>query len=372
MIGGAIVLVVILAVVIGMFVAGGAKSSNSNGSPVDEKASAAQRAAAYIEKKNAPLDSNKPTVTFTMSFTGDCCLGNDESFGYETRMPEYFDKYGATYFFQNVKSIFEADDYTVVDMEGTFTTRTTRNYETFAFKADPEYVDILTSGNVQAATLANNHSHDYGDGSYNDTWETLEKANIVPFGYDDIAYVDIKGVKVALIGMYELDEYLGIKENMLENIGKARENGATVIIMCAHWGEERMYVPDEIQVELAHEAIDAGVDLIVGCHPHRVQGIEEYNGKYIAYSMGNFCFAGNNAPADMDCYIFQQTFTVQGDKVELNDNVKVIPCSISSEEDTNNYQPTPATGEKAAGIMAKLADLNSQLAATYGVTTLAL
>lgn len=300
-------------------------------------------------------------TSFTISFTGDCTLGNDVNFGYDTRLPQYYDEYGPTYFFQNVKSIFDADDYTVVDMEGTLTTSEERNYEQFAFKADPEYVNILTYGNVQAATLANNHSHDYGDQSYTDTWNTLEQAGIVPFGYDDIAYVTINGAKVALIGMYELDEYLGIKDNMLQNIQKAKDAGSNVIIMFAHWGEEKMYVPDEIQVELGHAAIDAGVDLVVGCHPHRIQGIEEYNGRYIAYSMGNFCFGGNNAPSDMDCYIFQKTFTFKNGELQISDGYNVIPCSISSDDTMNNYQPTPATGDEYTRIMTKIEEYSAQI-----------
>lgn len=327
-----------------------------------EEIAAAEAAQKKAEaEKLAVADAALPAVSFTISFTGDCIIANGDNFAYEGSLPEQYDENGPSYFFQNVKSIFEEDDYTVVDMECTLTDSTDRTYEQFAFKADPSYVEILKRGDVQAGTLANNHTHDFGDQSYTDTWNALEGAGIVPFGYDDIAYVDIKGVKVALIGVYELDEYLGIMDNMLANIQKAKDNGATVTIVFQHWGEEKEYVPNTDQVTLGHAAIDAGADLVVGCHPHRVQGIEEYNGRYIAYSMGNFCFGGNRAPADMDCYIFQQTFTVRGRTVEVNDDINVIPCSISSVDGYNNYQPTPATGEEADRIMAKIDELSAQI-----------
>lgn len=327
----------------------------------EEKAAAAEAAAKAEAERQAAIDAAATPVSFTISFTGDNTLGNDINFGYEGRLPQYYDENGPHYFYENVKHIFDADDYTVVDMEGVLTTSDDRSGNFFAFKADPEYVEILKYGGVEAATLANNHSHDYYDDGYNDTWKTLESNGIVPFGYDDIAYVDIKGVKVALIGIYELDEYLGIMDNMLENIKKAKDNGAVLTIVFQHWGEEKMYVPDTDQVTLGHAAIDAGADLVIGCHPHRVQGIEKYNGRYIAYSMGNFCFGGNNAPADMDCYIFQQTFTVRGKTVEMNDNINVIPCSISSVDGYNNYQPTPATGEEADRIMAKIDEISQEI-----------
>src|SRR5699024_5535688 len=101
-------------------------------------------------------------------------------------------------------SIFDADDLTIVNMEGTLTEETARQDKTYAFKGPAEYAQILTSGGVEAANLANNHSHDYGDKSYTDTIETIEAAGIVSFGYDRTAVMDVNGIKVGLVGTYEL------------------------------------------------------------------------------------------------------------------------------------------------------------------------
>ena len=87
-------------------------------------------------------------VSLTVSMAGDCTLGKDEAFNYSTSLNAYYDMYGPTYFFQNVKSIFDADDLTVVNFEGTLTDSTERNGETFAFKAPAEYAEILTDGGV--------------------------------------------------------------------------------------------------------------------------------------------------------------------------------------------------------------------------------
>ena len=99
------------------------------------------------------------------------------------------------YFFQNVKEIFTAEDLTVANMEGTLTTSDARQEKTFAFKGDPSYTEILTRGGVEATNLANNHSHDYGDQSYEDTIQYLEAAGITTFGYDRTAVMDVKGIK---------------------------------------------------------------------------------------------------------------------------------------------------------------------------------
>lgn len=302
-------------------------------------------------------------VTFTVSFAGDCTLGTDESFDYATSLNARYEAEGdPAYFFRNVEGIFAADDLTVVNMEGTLTESTARQDKTFAFKGPADFAQVLVAGDVEAASMANNHSEDYGEQSYTDTVETLRAAGIQPFGYDDIAYLDVKGVKVALVGTYELAEHEGIEESMVANIQRARSEGAQVVLVYIHWGVEREYVPNEVQMQLGHAAIDAGADLVVGSHPHVIQGYEVYQGRYIVYSLGNFCFGGNSGPSDMDCMIFQQTFTVVDGQAQTDGAVNVIPCSISSESSYNNYQPTPAEGDEAERIMAKIEESSDAIA----------
>lgn len=310
-----------------------------------------------------PVSESAPTSTsLTISFAGDCTLGTDSSFDPSTSFNAvYNDVDDPAYFMKNVASIFGSDDYTVVNMEGTLTESDSRQDKTFAFKGPAEYTDILKSGNIEAASLANNHSHDYGDQSYTDTIEALDAAGITNFGYDRIAYADVKGIKVALIGTYMLAEGLDIKDEMVANINAAKSEGAQIIIVFTHWGIEKETVPGADQVELGHAAIDAGATIVVGSHPHVIQGYEKYNGRYIVYSLGNFCFGGNKNPSDKDCMIFQQTFTVTGNDVATDDSINVIPCSISSSSSSNNYQPTPAEGNETDRILAKIEESNESI-----------
>lgn len=102
---------------------------------------------------------------------------------------------------------------------------------------------------------------------------------------------------------------------------------------------------------------------MVGSHPHVVQGWEVYQGRYLVYSLGNFCFGGNTNPDDKDCLIFQQTFTVTGDEVAKNDDVDFIAASVSTETDRNTYQPVLAEGDEKARIDAKVQEAADRIAA---------
>lgn len=293
-------------------------------------------------------------ISLTLSVVGDCTLGTDEYFDYDTSLNAYYENYGADYFMANVKSIFSKDDLTIANFEGTLTESTEREDKQFAFKAPASYANILTAGSVEAVNTANNHSHDYGEESFNDTLKALDTANILHFCYDETAVTEVKDVKVGLVGIYELNDHLGREEQLKQNIAKVKQDGAQLIVVIFHWGNEKEEVPDENQKTLGHLAIDEGADLVCGHHPHVLQGIEEYKGKNIVYSLGNFCFGGNAYPSDMDTIIFQQTFTIDQNGVKDDNVTNIIPCSISSDSDYNNYQPTPAEGEEATRIMQKI------------------
>ena len=303
--------------------------------------------------------SHDTPVSLTVSVVGDCTLGTDENFDYSTSLNAYFENYGKEYFFQNVKSIFEADDLTIANNEGTFTDSYDREDKTFAFKAPASFAGIYSCSSVEAVNTANNHSHDYGEQSFQDTMDALDAEGVIHFGYDETAVMDIKGVKVGLVGIYELNDHLEREQQLKDNIAKVKEDGAELIIVIFHWGNEKETVPDSNQTTLGHLAIDLGADLVCGHHPHVLQGIEEYKGKNIVYSLGNFCFGGNSYPSDMDSMIFQQTFTITDNGVKEDNVTNIIPCSISSAYGYNNYQPTPAEGDEKTRIMEKIQERSS-------------
>lgn len=321
-------------------------------------------------QKASSESQNTDSVSLTLSVVGDCTLGTDETFDYDTSLNAYYENYGADYFLQNVKDIFSTDDLTIANFEGTLTDSDEREDKTFAFKAPASYASILTGGSVEAVNTANNHSHDYGDQSFDDTLAALDDAGIVHFGYDETAVMDVKGIKVGLVGIYELYDHLEREQQLKDNIAKVKADGAQLIVVIFHWGNETETVPDSSQTTLGRIAIDEGADLVCGHHPHVLQGIETYKGKNIVYSLGNFCFGGNSSPSDMDTMIYQQTFTIDADGVKKDNVTNIIPCSISSAayDGYNNYQPTPAEGDEATRILGKINERSSWISTAEGST----
>ena len=329
-----------------------------------------QTAATDSQETDSSDTAISAPVSLTLSVVGDCTLGTDETFDYDTSLNAYYENYGADYFLQNVRSIFSTDDLTIANFEGTLTDSDEREDKTFAFKAPASYASILSGSSVEAVNTANNHSHDYGDQGFDDTLAALDDAGIVHSGYDETAVMDIKGIKVGMVGIYELYDHLDREQQLKDNIAKVQADGAQLIVVIFHWGNETETVPDSNQTTLGRMAIDLGADLVCGHHPHVLQGIETYKGKNIVYSLGNFCFGGNSSPSDMDTMIYQQTFTIDADGVK-NDNVtNIIPCSISSAayDGYNNYQPTPAEGDEATRILEKINERSSWISTAEGTT----
>lgn len=312
-----------------------------------EKARGAERSAVQERK-------------ITVSCAGDCTLGTDAAFG-GTTFPVEVENRGGDYgyFLRNVQKYFANDDLTIVNFEGTLTERGSREDKTFAFRGKPEYTKVLTEGSVEAVTLANNHSRDYGDVSMEDTKKYLDEAGIVWFENLNTKVMDVKGVKVGLVGLYALNG--SAEGNLPKAMEQVKKDGAEIIIVQIHWGVEGDNYPQDSQISLAHKAIDSGADLVIGHHPHVLQGMECYNGRMIAYSMGNFCFGGNQNPRDKDTMIYRQTFTVKDGKVTDYNDYSVVPCSLSSASSRNNYQPTPAEGSERQRIADKIQKFSDKL-----------
>ncbi len=304
-------------------------------------------------------------AALTISFTGDCTLGDDVTFSSTNSLGSFYDSYGPEYFFQNVKDIFAEDDLTFVNLEGPFTDQGVRAEKEYAFRGKPEYTQILTSGNVDVVTLANNHSEDYGEVSLTDTEKYLEEAGIDYCLERKYVMKEINGVNVALLGIHALFDGMTCVDRLQETIDEARAAGAQIVIVAFHWGDELSTTPSEVQQQLGHTAIDLGADLVVGHHPHVLQGIEEYQGKYIVYSLANFCFGGNTNPRELDTMIFQMTFLLSQSGKLTDTEINIIPCSSSSAQGWNNYQPTPATGSEAKRIIDKINERSQPFGFTY-------
>lgn len=308
----------------------------------------------------APIDVPKSIKTSyaLIDCAGDCTLGYDDKFSFANSLPYVLKKQGGnySYFFKNVSSIFSSDDITTANLETTLTNANSKAQKEFAFKADPEYAKALTLGSIEAVNISNNHIYDYGMQGFSDTVTTLNKNNIGYFGEGNKCIKEVKGVKFGFLGYRGFYYDNAFLKRIKDDINDLKSKGCMVIINF-HWGEENSYHPNDTQKYLAHYAIDNGADLIIGHHPHVIQGIESYKDRFICYSLGNFCFGGNTNPSDKDTFIFQDKFKFQDDKL-ISQEIRVIPCSISSVDYINDYCPTPMDGVKKDALLKKLNGLS--------------
>lgn len=319
-----------------------------------EEAGGGEQESTYLEETFLPKED---ILTVTISAAGDCSLGNHQDQEYAYSFRQTYDQIeDEGYFFANVQDYFDNDDMTIVNFEGVLTYSEERDEtRTYNIKGDPGYARLLTAGSIEAVSFANNHRLDYGTRGSDDTVAALAAEGIL-YAYDKnvCVYETEKGIRIGIVSVNEVAWGLGSEQLLAEGIGKLQEQGADLILACCHWGIERENYPTENQKYLGHKCIDLGADLVIGHHPHVLQGVEEYNGKFIIYSLANFCFGANRNPVDKDTMIFRQTFTFIDGVKQQDRQIQIIPCSVSSVKDRNNFQPTPAWGEEAARIIGRI------------------
>lgn len=291
------------------------------------------------ETTEAPTEPEPKEKHYWLTFVGDCTLGSDRS-NYGAKY-SFIDTVGEDYGypFRNVEEYFKNDDFTIANLEGVLADEGKHSGAMFTFRGPTAYTKILTGSSVEAVTLANNHSMDYGKDGYASTKKALDEAGVTYVEKDNYAmYTTESGLK---IGMYAI-AFTMDGTDMRAKIGKMRSEGADIIIVAAHWGVEGSYRPSGEQTNFAHACIDYGADIVYGSHPHVLQKIEVYKDKPIFYSMGNFCFGGNHWPPDLDSVVLQQeVIRDENGEVYLGE-LRIIPVSCNSlKTGQNNFQPTP-------------------------------
>ena len=276
---------------------------------------------------------------FLLTFTGDVTPGCMP--GQFNNPKAYVGTVGDDYEFpfRNMRHVFEADDFTFINLEVVLGLNVGKQAgKTFVFSGPEEYVQIMTSSSVEAVTLANNHVEDFGIEGYENTKRVLDEAGVAYVEEDKTTiFVTESGLR---IGLYA-DSFDFSTGDIEDNIASLKEEGAEIIICAFHWGTEGAYRHNDKQERYAHAAIDAGADIVVGNHPHVLQEMEEYNGKMIFYSLGNFSFGGNDHPKDYDSAVIQMEILREYDGTVRFGELTIIPICISSVSDRNNYQPTP-------------------------------
>ena len=267
------------------------------------------------------------------------------------------------YPFSNVRHFFEDDDFTLVNFEGTLTERSTPVGKDYRFSAPPRFAAVLTAGGVDAVSLANNHSVDFGTGGSEDTRAALDAAGVLWGDGKTPIITELEGgLKLGVIpfNVVEIDlavgNLSGYEARFEPLYDQCAEAGCDIIVAFVHWGWEYRYQPDRWMVNFAHWMAELGCDMVVGGHAHVIQPTEIYEGVPIFYSLGNFCYGGHSNPQDKDCVLLRQEFVRGPDGQVSLGETEIIPCRISTTDATNDFCPTPYEADSAeyARVMKKL------------------
>ncbi|MCL2287005.1 MAG: CapA family protein [Firmicutes bacterium] len=302
-------------------------------------------------------------VTITLSAAGDTTLGGDRRWaGYHAFMRE-FENSGRdhSHFLRNVAHIFYESCLSIVNLEGALTYATEHMDKQFVFRGPPHFAKILSSSYVDAVTVSNNHTIDFGQRGYEDTIEALRAEGIVYFGNEFKTIMEVNGIQVGMFGYRIWHDSAENRNRIRAAIYNLQSRGAQLIIAYFHWGTEHVNRPEQYQITIGRYTIRNGADLVLGAHPHVIQGIEEYMGRFIVYSLANFSFGGNSNPRDQDSFIFQQTFSFDNGVLLPYNEKNLIPIFVSSVRGRNDFTPTVAEGADGERILARIEEYSGWL-----------
>ena len=296
------------------------------------------------------------TGTVRITFLGDCTLGGEKrsegsTLGFASRIAEN----GMDFPFRNLLPLTGQDDLTVANLEGVLSDRSlTATEKEYNFRGPAAYTEILTSGSIEAVTLANNHSHDYGKEGYEDTVAALEASGTGWFGTDAPAvWRNGEGLMIGFLGVsWSLtgNRY----RQFAAQAERLKEIGCSMIITVMHAGTEYSYsAPDRMQQQIVSRAVRCGSDLVIGHHPHVVQGMDVVDGVPVVYSLGNCSFGGTTRAKDSDALAVQAEISFR-DGTFCGIRLHFYPISITSDSRYNNYSPCFLTGEDAERVLEKM------------------
>ncbi len=306
-----------------------------------------------------------------LTFTGDVTLARYNESARGDRFPAVYAASGSyTYPFDRVRGLFTCDTMTVVNFEGTLTGSTSHRDKTFYFRGDPLYAGILPASGIETAGLENNHAGDYYSTGFNDTVSYLQQAGVSAFYSGQPLIHEMNGrsghLTLVLLGMMYTGETIPDDElSRMINTIRQYDMSDTVVVVNIHWGVEGETTPTRSQQKAAHAMVDAGADLIIGHHPHVLQGIECYNGRYIAYSLGNFCFGGNASAGAPETVILRASVGSENGGPAIT-GISVVPCyTTSSGGRDNDYQPCIRFGRDGQRVINTLLERSAKL--EYGI-----
>lgn len=314
--------------------------------------------------------------------------GGDVTLGYH--LPEFLDELTAkgmsqaeseAYPFARIATITRSADLFLVNLEGTLTSQGKPVEKSFNFKADPQDVAVLQSAGVDVVSLANNHAFDYSAEGLSQTRATLLRAGIAAFGAGrDLAearrpaILERNGVRVGFLGYLFMGDHTIEPEIIYAGPGRpgvagthkdlptllrwiredvtALRTRVDLLVVVFHGGRESRNLIEPYQRQVAETAVAAGADLLVGHHPHTLQGLEQMEGAWVAYSLGNLMFAGNWNPRRKEAALLELTWSEGasgGEGPGSRAQVRILPLAVDNLP-KEPFQPRFLPEDRAARV----------------------
>jgi poly-gamma-glutamate synthesis protein (capsule biosynthesis protein) len=295
-----------------------------------------------------PTEETEPAdFNIKLSFVGDVMLASYMNRTAKGNFNDFAKNNEPEYFLEKVRHIFEADDFTVANLENVLTDKKLTPKEkdhdpAYWYCSKTDNVKILTTSSVEGVSLANNHINDYGPQGRKDTVATVSDAGLEYGENDRLMIFEKNGFKIAVVchGLWGSSQTSSVI-NMLKKAEKASD----FQIVFYHGGSSNVHEPEQWRIDASRKLVDAGADLVLGNHPHVLQPRDFYNGVEIMYSLGNFCYGGKARPENRTI-IYQLDLTVSYDTLKIvSSNSNIIPCYVYTAE-VNNYQPAPIEDEE--------------------------
>jgi len=299
-----------------------------------------------------PLDPNRLRVLLA---TGDVIPARHTDFVIRSRNDDFSYPFAAT------KDLLAAGDLTLVNLEAPLIKKCPQRGPRFQFCGRPGFAKALKDAGVDVVTLENNHISNYGRAGIGETIKYLEASGIAWADRQTAAILEVRGLKFGFLAFNGVGEAIKRAE-MVDQIEELRPR-VDILAVAFHWGAEYVQLPraapgiaPDNPIEIAHLAADAGADLTLGNHPHQVQAVEIYKGKFIAYAHGNFIFdqmwSHGTRVGVLGRYVFYDAILVK---------VEYLPVRID-----NYAQPVPLQGEEAEAVLDQMREASEALARQLG------
>ncbi len=306
-------------------------------------------------KGEAAPSAGESDVQIVLTFGGDCVLGPREEWkGDKDTFDTVIAEKGDEWCFEKIAEPFQTDDMSLVNLECVLQKngRGLVRDKQYRFRGDPANTRILAAAGIEQVNLANNHYIDYGATGRRSTQKALKDGGIGFSGYGQLFTYEKDDIKIGFGGCRET-VYEQNPKIVQEDIRKLQKMGCDVIVYSCHWGKEYSPKHNRTQTKMAEYVIRQGADLVIGTHPHCVQGMEAVNGAPVVYSLGNLVFGGTHEMRTFDAYLLRATlhFGPEGYQgVEL----QPLPVLTSSDIPRNNFRPEFAEGDDRLRIMKQI------------------